>query len=86
MEGRDSGVPDFKDHQVPSILEEQQHIDLDSQADLWELLMRYLKVGKGEAVFCVDPDCFRGPSSHKSSVGDSQGRNRMLLPPGRCPW
>lgn len=63
----------------------EQHIDPDSQADVQELLVNYLKMGKGEAVFCVDPDCFRGPSSHKSAVGDSHGWNRVLVAPGRCP-
>ena len=80
---RDSGLPDFKDHQLPSVLKEK-HIDPNSQADILELLMKYLKMGKGEALFCVDPDCCK--FTHESSVGDSHGRDRMLLPPGRCPW
>lgn len=64
---RDSGLPDFKDHQLPSVLKEK-HIDPNSQADILELLMKYLKMGKGEALFCVDPDCCKGPSSHTRAL------------------
>lgn len=64
---------------MPSIIQEQP-IDPDFKSDMWEALRKYLKMGKREAVFCVDPDCFRGPTSHKSSMGGGFPRMEQAAP------